>query len=130
MIPKNMMPRIEVVKSPSVTWEFDRERNRIGGKFDGIKTVEQAIYLILNTERYAYLIYSWDYGVELDDLIGRSLDYIMPEAKRRITEALMMDNRIMNVYDFEYKRVVDSLLIKFHVDTVYGIIQVEKVVNV
>ncbi len=130
MIPKNMKPRIEVVKSPSVTWEFDRERNRIGGKFDGVQTVEQAIYLILNTERYEYLIYSWDYGVELDDLIGRSLDYIMPEAKRRITEALMMDNRIMNVYEFEYKRVRDSLLIKFHVDTLYGVIQAEKVVNV
>ncbi|MFQ8776837.1 MAG: DUF2634 domain-containing protein [Roseburia sp.] len=27
--------------------------------------MKQAIYNILNTERYQYIIFSWDYGVEL-----------------------------------------------------------------
>ena len=31
-----------------------------GGVIDGLDAVKQAIYCILNTERYEYLIYSWN----------------------------------------------------------------------
>ena len=57
----------------------------------------QAIYLILSTERYQYLIYGWDYGIETGDLIGRPPDYVQSELKRRIREALMWDDRVTAV---------------------------------
>ena len=36
--------------------------------------VLQAVYLILNVERYAFPIYSRNYGSELSDLIGKPKD--------------------------------------------------------
>lgn len=35
--------------------------------------MEQAIYQILHTERFAWPIYSWNYGAELGRLTGRSV---------------------------------------------------------
>lgn len=76
--------------------------DRINGYIDDIDSVIQAIYLILMTERYKFLIYSWDFGVELVDLFGKPMPYVMSELPRRITEALTMDNRIEDVTDFKF----------------------------
>ena len=65
----------------------------------------QAVYLILNVERYAFPIYSRDYGSELSDLIGTPRDYAISEIKRRITEALTQDDRITSVDDGVLKQV-------------------------
>lgn len=54
---------------------------RVTGKVDGIKALEQAIYKILNTERYEYPIYSFAYGVELNKLIGKEQPYVRSELK-------------------------------------------------
>lgn len=82
------------------TSEFDR----ISGYTDDLDAVIQAIYLILSTERYKFIIYSWDYGVELVDLYGKPMPYVMAELPRRITEALTQDDRITDVKDFEFEK--------------------------
>lgn len=74
------------------------------GRFDDIEAVQQAIIKILNTERYEYEIYSWDYGIELADLFGKSMPYVMSEIKSRITDALMADDRISLVDNFKIER--------------------------
>ena len=74
----------------------------IKGKTDYIEAVKQAVYKALNTERYDYPIYSWNYGVELKDLFGMSRDYAISELPRRITEALITDDRIISVDDFQF----------------------------
>ena len=96
------------------------DKNLFVGKVDDVQAVEQAIYKILNTERYEHEIYSWDYGVELADLYGQSMPYVMSEAKRRIEDALMADDRIEAVTDFEVKRSKRTLHIKFTVVTTQG----------
>lgn len=70
---------------------------------DGKEAVRQAIYLILNTERYAWLIHSWNYGVELHSLIGQDPDFCIPEIERCVREALLQDDRITAVDDFSLK---------------------------
>ena len=85
----------EVEEEPSLTWKLDIENGRIRGLADGEDAVRQAVYCILNTERYETLIYSWDYGVEFVDLIGSPLNYAMTELARRAEEALTQDDRIM-----------------------------------
>ena len=81
-------------EQPSYTHKLDIDRSRVSGMTDNQDALIQAVYLILNVERYVYPIYSHNYGVELADLIGQPKDYAMSEAKRRITEALMQDDRI------------------------------------
>ena len=110
---------------PSNTFFIDFEKGRISGFVDEREAVKQAIMLILNTERYKFLIYSWNYGVELEELIGTHPDIVEDEVERLISEALLQDDRITAVYDFEFSRNKDTLLVSFKVDSIYGDIDIE-----
>jgi len=111
------------------TYKIDFINNKITDKIDGIEAVEQTIYCILNTERYEHIIYTWNYGSELRELIGKDRDFVIGDIKRRITEALLQDERIVSIDNFEYKQEKDSINLKFTVITKYGSILIEKVVN-
>lgn len=82
----------------------DGRDSRFLGKTDGTEAIEQAVLKILNTERYMYEIYTWDYGVELQDLYGQPMPYVLSELEDRITEALIADNRIESVEGFNAER--------------------------
>lgn len=122
MIPKvdNDLLTLEVETQPSLTYALDIEHDRIRGRVDEIEAVKQAIYLILSIERYDYLIYSWNYGVELKDLIGQPKDFVLPEIKRRITEALLQDDRITAVDGFEFETGRRSVHVTFTAHTIFG----------
>lgn len=127
MIPKlqdDLMQDLEEVETePSFTYKMDLERNRIIGYCDDLEAVKQAIYKIIYTERYDYVIYSWDYGIELKELFGEPVSYVIPELQIRITEALMADDRIQNVYNFEFNTVKKNMVfVTFSVDTTIGTI--------
>lgn len=108
----------------------ETEYERISGYTDDIGAVAQAIYLILNTERYRHIIYSWDYGVELLDLFGLPMNYVISEIPRRITDALLQDNRIVEVKDFEFDVHKNKLHTTFVVVTNIGNINAEMEVAV
>ena len=93
---------------------------RINGSVEDLDAVKQAVYFILNTERYHYLIYSWDYGVELQDLMGQPMSYVIPEVERRITEALIQDERIESVTDFEFEKEKETLKVSFKIASIFG----------
>lgn len=117
---------------PNKTYKMMIDTDRIQGTItDDLEAVKQAIYKIINTERYKFLIYSWNYGIELEDLFGKPIPYVLPEIPRRIKEALTQDDRIKDVlgFDLTYNRKGD-VLAKFTVVTVYGNLEIEKVVNV
>ena len=116
---------IESRAEPSNTFHIDFDRGRITGFVDEKEALKQAIVLILNTERYKFLIYSWNYGIELVDIIGAHTDIVEDEAERLIEEALLCDDRITAVYDFEFSRSRDALLVNFKVDSIYGDIDIE-----
>ena len=119
-------------KWPSKTYVMDIDGDRIVGTMtDEIEAVKQAIYKILNTERYRYPIYSWNYGVELADLFGKPIAYVLPEIPRRIKEALVADDRIIDVTAFELshdKR--GNILAKFKVITIFGNFDAGKAVKI
>ena len=107
-------------EQPSLTYRMDVVNERIVGKVDGIEAVKQAVYKALNTERYNYLIYSWNYGIETKDLYGKDMDYCKSELKRRIGEALAQDDRIDSVSDFEFKVDGNKLTVSFVVHSNVG----------
>ena len=104
--------------------------DRINGYVDDLESVKQAIYLILGTERYKFNIYSWDYGVELVDLFGKPMPYVISELPRRIKEALIQDDRITDVLDFEFEINGKKLHTTFTVVTNFGNINTELEVTV
>lgn len=115
---------------PSKDYALNIDLGRVNGTVEGLEAVKQAIYFILNTERYEYLIYSWEYGVEFTDLIGRSHTFVIPEIERRITEALTQDDRISGVSDFEFEKTKTGLHVTFKVATKFGDVESEVNVNV
>ena len=127
MIPKvdNDLLTLEVETQPSLTYALDIEHRRIRGMVDELESLRQAIYLILSTERYAYLIYSWNYGVELVELIGQPKEYALPEIKRCITEALLQDDRITAVDGFEFETEKKTVHVTFTVHSIFGDLEVE-----
>lgn len=102
------------------TSRINFRENVLSGEVDGLEAVKQAVYIIMNTERYRYLIHSWDFGIELQDLIGKDMDYVETELERRIQEALLSDDRISSVEDFSYERQGRKLSVTFTVVCNYG----------
>lgn len=115
---------------PSKTFRLNHNNLTITGTIDQIRAVEQAVFLILNVERYQWLIYSWNYGVELHNLIGKDPDYCLPEIERRVREALLQDDRITAVQNFQFEINKKQVLTTFVVVSIFGEINVEKVVEI
>lgn len=129
MIPKiKTSADITVKELPTKTHRMELyEGNYILGFVDSLKAMEQAIYKIIRTERYKYIIYSWNYGIELEDLFGMPVEYCVVELERRISEALLQDNRITAVNGFEFDTESERgtvLVKKFVAETVFGEIQI------
>ena len=86
----------------SNTYKINQQKNNINGFIDDIESVKQSVYLILNIERYKYLIYDWDYGFEIVDLIGKQ------------------DDRITDIKDFSFEVQKNKLIAYFTVETIFG----------
>lgn len=114
----------EEVTEPDVTFGINSDMTKVCNVIDGLEAVKQAVYIMLNIERYQYIIYSFDFGVELQDLIGEPLDYIEAELERRIADCLEQDDRITEVADFEFEKLGNNKLsVSFSVNTIYGTIE-------
>lgn len=120
----------KVFSQPSKTFKLDLVNKRIVNTVDGLEAVKQAVYCILNTERFDWLIYSWNYGVEIKDLFGRPMGLVKSKLKKRIKEALMQDDRIQGVDAFSFAASGRKLHITFTVHTSIGDIQAEKEVRI
>ncbi len=115
---------------PSKTYRLDRESNRICGYCDGLEAMKQAVYKTLLTERYAWVIYSWNYGSELNGVLGKQMTAVYPEVKKRIEEALLQDDRIKKVRDFSFEKTRNTLHVTFTVESTVGVFESEVNVNV
>lgn len=120
----------DTIEQTSKTYYLNIEKNNISKFCDGIDAMKQAVYCILNTERFEHLIYSWNYGIELKHLIGENTTFVIPELERVITEALLQDSRITEVKNFDFEINKNEIKVKFTVITNIGEFEAEKVVSV
>ena len=109
-----------------VAWDFKRDIPILeNGDFkivEGNEAIKVWVYKALLVPRYNYSIYSWNYGSELMDLIGKAYtaQLTKSEARRYIEEALKINPYILevNVIDTDFKDSVLSANIK--ITTIYG----------
>ena len=116
-----------------IAWDFKRNTPILeNGDFktvEGNEAIKVWVYKALLVPRYQYSIYTWDYGSELMDLIGKAYtpSLTKSEAKRYIEEALKINPYILdvNVISTDFK---DSILsANVRVKTIY---EGEVIVNV
>ena len=112
---------------PSKTYKIDTINKRIIGTIDGKEAVMQFIQKVLSTDKYAFEIYDWYYGNELLKLVGQNYDYVVARIPNIFKDALLVDDRIIDVRDFTFTKLsIDSVAVSCIVDTVYGVIAYEQ----
>lgn len=134
MIPQNLNNiDIEITTETSNTYVLKTTKGRIFDFTydDNLAAMAQAIYKILNTERYENPIYSFNYGVELAELFGKPKEYAIPEIERRIKEALLQDDRITSIDNFDFSLGDDkkNVVCSFEVVTIFGKLETTKEVS-
>jgi len=141
----SIFPFIDAAVSDTVTlpieapreyaWDFENSEFILeNGKckiVEGLEALKIKIYKALITQRYRYLIYSWDYGSELETLIGQkySKELTNSEALRYVRDALTAYFNygwITEIKNFSTAFSDDTLHITFDVVTPFG----EATVNV
>lgn len=114
---------VEKEEVPYREYEIDFRTGQLTGRIvEGLEAVKVWIYLALNTDRYCFGQYSWDYGSEINSLAGSSADpeYISMNAKRMLSECLLQNPHISGIGDFEAEIEDGKISIFFVAETDYG----------
>lgn len=110
-------------------WDFERDcfLYDVNGRhilLTGNSALEVWIYKALKTERFEYLAYSWQYGIELKPFIGKvmGVQERYSELRRVITECLMVNPYIRSIDSFSITPENRAELVRVHITltTVYG----------
>ena len=118
----------QVVKVPK-EYGINFQTGQLTGKMvEGLEAIKVWIWLCMHTERFRHAIYSADYGTSLEQYIGHMLseEYINTDCESEISDALLINEYIESIEDFEAVRNSDSLNISFRVVTKFGSIEVDE----
>ena len=113
-----------------VAWDFENNVPRLkDGSFyivTGNEAIKTWCYKALMTERYRYIIYSRDFGNELEEMIGESFTPNLTKAEsiRYIEECLLINPYIQGVSNVEVSFDSGRLTISGKLRTVYGEMEV------
>lgn len=113
-------------------WDFDTDSFRYdeNGKHiivEGDEAIKVWVYKALSTERFRYLAYSWQYGIELRPFIGKvmGVQQRYSEIKRVIVECLMVNPYIKSIDSVEIEHEKDEVTITIALTTIYGEVTVD-----
>lgn len=126
MIPEGLSIDLELVEDIETTKTYKISKASMQGFADELEALKQAIYKVLHTEKYEYPIYSFSYGIELENLIGKDATYVKIELKRRAQECLLEDERIQAVDNFKFFINGDEMTCTFDVVSIYGSLNLSK----
>ena len=121
----------EADEKPSRTYKLDLDKRRIVGEVDGLEAVNQAIRKAIITPRFKCLIYSNQYGSEVEEMIiskDATPELIEASVPGFVKDALKPDTRILKVYDFAFKFKGEGAFIFFRADTIFGETEFEEVI--
>jgi hypothetical protein len=129
LYPNIPVPSAVSASSKSITYGKELAFDFANGEFimqdgapkivTGIEALKVWIEKTIRTARYRFPIYTFQYGCELEDIIGLDIppSVLESEVTRVIRDALIYDNRIKDVRDFKFDRGGDWLRVEFTVIT-------------
>lgn len=110
-----------------VAWDYEKNIPILeNGTFkivEGLEAIKTWIYKALQVDRYSKDIYSWNYGTEINKLVGKKYtpSLIQSEAQRYIKEVLLINPYIKNVTLSNSKFLEGRILeLNLEIDTIYG----------
>lgn len=108
---------------PARTYRIDLDTQRIVGTIDGREACLQFIKKTLSTDKYSWAYYNQYFGNQINLLMGKSKGYIMAKFPVIAEQALLPDDRIVAVHDFEYEdddEEGDVVKVSFWITTIYS----------
>lgn len=93
---------------------------------EGNEALRVWVYKALKIDRFQHEIYSWDFGSEITDLMGKGYTQALTqsEIKRYIEEALYINPYIKEVQILETSFKENILSVKLSISSVYGEMEV------
>ena len=113
----------------SLTYKINQNTKRINSMVDGLEAIQQMIFKAMDTQRFYHLIYSWSYGVELDEYVGKEFDFIRTDVKDKITSCLIVDDRVLTIQNFKCAQSsdkLDEMMLYFECVTTEGVLPITK----
>ena len=118
---------IETEEAIPVEYGIDFETGQLTGKkVYGLDAIKVWVWNALATSRYRYQHHSWEYGHELENLIGTTndIEYISASARGMIEECLKVNPHITGISDFQcINNGMDSIVCSFRIITDLGDIE-------
>lgn len=114
-----------------IAWDFENNAPifRDGKPMErtGLEAVKVWIWKALHTDRYRYEAYTWDYGNELETLIGSDFsdELKQSEAIRYVKEALEICPYIERVEQVKVSFEDSTFTISVKVQTIYGEVEMD-----
>ncbi|WP_413627679.1 DUF2634 domain-containing protein [Fructilactobacillus vespulae] len=119
---------MQQVVLPTKTYEVSN--GRIVSTVDGIEAMSQCIQKALMTARFSVPWLSPNYGTDIYNLIGKSLDYAKMEVERMLKETFISDKRITEVKITSLETFEkNTLIVKADIKTIFGNLSIEKEVK-
>lgn len=125
---------IELPLYREIAWDFKKECPLvINNEFQvvtGNEAISVWIWHAIKTYRYAYSVYSWDFGSEIDSLLGQNYtrELTKAEVSRYIQEALLINPYILEVAKIQVSFDGDTLEVSVRVITIYEELEVNFIV--
>lgn len=117
-----------------VAWDFAKDipiyRDGNPVTISGAAAVKTWIWRALRTARYQHEIYSWDYGSELESLVGQAYTPALKEAEapRYLRECLLTNPYITEIKNISVSFEDGRLSVGGTVETIYGEVSINAVV--
>ena len=108
---------------------IDFTTGQLTGKIaEGLEAIKVWIWLCLHTERFRHAIYSADYGTSFEQYIGHVLsdEYINTDCESEISDALLINEYIESIEDFEAVKDGEHLRVSFRALTKFGNTEVDE----
>ena len=86
---------------------------------EGKEAIKVWIWCCLQTQRFRYPIYSWDYGADMEQYIGRAVsrEFLQTDCEDEIRSAMLVNPYISDITDFNVERKNDQIHISFRTAT-------------
>lgn len=129
-----IQPDIDLVQPldmyKEIKWDYENNipifNNGIPVVVTGVEAIKVWVWRTLQTPRYRYQIYTWDYGSEIESLIGAPFSEALKqsEVERYLKECLLINPYIIDISDVVVNFEGDKFRIECTIVTVYGEVKV------
>lgn len=126
----NDVPEEQLPRYTELAWDFNRNDFIVqDGRYVEVyenEAVKVWIYKAILTPRYRHLIYSWNYGSELEQLIGKTheLENLTSEVRRYLEDCLLINPYIKSIEDVVVSQTKEIVEISFTAFTIYGKVEI------